>query len=266
MNVLNIDLDFFLIGRELRVEDSYSKRASHLEPWPKNKVVGFLENLLGLSLSNKVQGKCVTSHDEVYYEWKRLIEHDLLSTPFNLFHIDAHADLGLGDASWTYLTTELIQLPVERRFNPKVGGHEGISFANYLAFSLANRWISKLTFVINKNWSDDIAVYLLTPESYTYWRECKNEDKYGNHFMELEIRSLDKDGLDEVLYGNRSFYSVANSIGEPKIPFEIKNIESLSNNVSGSKWDYIYLSKSPGYTPESADYLIDVICDYMILT
>jgi hypothetical protein len=36
----------------------------------------------------------------------------LIKAPFDMDHVDAHADHGLGDSSWVYLLTEILALPV----------------------------------------------------------------------------------------------------------------------------------------------------------
>ena len=100
MNILDIDLDFFLDGRENFATDSGDVRADRLNPWEKERVINFIENELRLSTEIKVPGCGVTSHHEVYFELKKLIEGSHLTTPFDVYHIDAHADMGLGDSSW----------------------------------------------------------------------------------------------------------------------------------------------------------------------
>lgn len=39
-----------------------------------------------------------------------------MTTPLEVVHIDAHADLGLGDASYSYLMGELAYEPIEKRY------------------------------------------------------------------------------------------------------------------------------------------------------
>lgn len=41
---------------------------------------------------------------------------DKLSVPFEVIHIDSHADLGIGYPSWAFTLDSLLTLPVEERF------------------------------------------------------------------------------------------------------------------------------------------------------
>ena len=64
--------------------------------WSKDEVIDFFENRLGLSKEIKIKGKIVTHHNEALYYWRKLIQEYSLSIPFEVVHIDSHADLGLG--------------------------------------------------------------------------------------------------------------------------------------------------------------------------
>jgi hypothetical protein len=39
-----------------------------------------------------------------------MIEQKIIKVPFELVHIDAHADLGLGDYSYKYIMIELLKI------------------------------------------------------------------------------------------------------------------------------------------------------------
>ena len=54
----------------------------------------------------KIKGRIVTGHNEVLFFWQELITKESLETPFEVVHIDSHADLGLGYLSWTYILDE----------------------------------------------------------------------------------------------------------------------------------------------------------------
>lgn len=61
-------------------------------------------------------------------------------------HDDAHADLGLGDAGYVYLLTDLLFHDVEDRQNPVVGS-SGLNDGNHLAFAIACLRIGDLVYV-----------------------------------------------------------------------------------------------------------------------
>jgi len=90
----------------------------------------------------------VEHHGEVFRRWRSAIRHGFLPVPFHVTHVDAHADLGLGDAGYVSLVTELLHREVEER----AGDEEdpaGLGGGNLLAFAIACRWISELDYVHN---------------------------------------------------------------------------------------------------------------------
>ena len=63
-------------------------------------------------------------------------------------HVDAHADLGLGDAGYLCLMTELLFVPPAERVSPKTGP-EGLNDGNWLSFAIACHWVTELVYVLN---------------------------------------------------------------------------------------------------------------------
>ena len=117
MRVLDLDLDFFL-DMITYPADPGERRPSgpddrpHSEgdiPWTEKEVIRFLENRCGLSDQEPVNGRLVTHHHEAFYYWRELIQKGELTTPFEVVHVDAHADLGMGDPNWDYLVSEVLQ-------------------------------------------------------------------------------------------------------------------------------------------------------------
>lgn len=65
------------------------------------------------------------------------IEAGLLVPPLHVTHVDAHADLGMGDSGHVHLM-ELLQLPPDRRTRPRVadtGDWGDLQEGNYLLYS-----------------------------------------------------------------------------------------------------------------------------------
>lgn len=256
MNVLDIDLDFFLDGSVGHRSDDVNNRPDefNLVPWADDAVADFLRN--NLHAGEKNAGAVVQSHHEVFYEWKTLIEKDELSVPFKVVHVDAHSDLGLGSLSFTYLHSQFLSLDVNDRPNARQGD-DGVNFGSFLAFALGCRWISELDFVVNRNWHDDLPRALLSEESLqtVEQRSPLSVLPYADYNLEIELMQTPEwdytsswDTLD-----------VRKPIGEPRIPFNIITIESLGDRYSETSWDYVFLSHSPGYVPSYADHLLKVI-------
>lgn len=91
MVILDIDLDFFLNSiiyspKKPRPNNSY------IDVWKTEEVINFLEKRCKLSRNKKIKGKLLKTHDELFYCFKKMIEQKIIMVPFELVHIDAHAD------------------------------------------------------------------------------------------------------------------------------------------------------------------------------
>ncbi len=150
--ILDLDLDAFVYGSEhLRSRDAPRLDPAEHPPWELSKVVDFLESKC--LLRGPLPGFAVEHHGEPFFRWRDAIGRGLLRPLFYVTHVDTHADLGLGDCGYIYLLTELLNEPVEARRDVKVGD-DGLGDGNYLAFAVANRWISQLAYVIGGRWED----------------------------------------------------------------------------------------------------------------
>ena len=188
MNVLDIDLDFFLDRSVSHRSDDINNRPDEygLVPWTVTVVSDFLENMLNVGVKNS--GAIVQSHHEVFYKWKTLIERGDLTVPFKVVHVDAHSDLGMGSSSWTYLHSEFLSMDLRDRPNAREGD-DGINFGSFLAFALGCRWISGVDFVVNHSWHDDIPRALLSQESYDLVEEKAPLSvlPYADYNLEIEL-------------------------------------------------------------------------------
>lgn len=249
MRLLDIDLDFFIndianfrsdVGDRLDDSEYYT--------WNAERVERFLEDQCGLSKNNKIKGKIIEHHDEAFYYWRDLIGEGLLNTPFDVIHIDAHADLGLGDASWVYIMQNLLHMTLEERIHPEKFRYESnlqkFSYANYLAFAIGCRWIKTLTFVTHPNWFNDLP--------YLLFKDLNDESGFIQLRKYNKRLSLDVDSVKR----NKPLDL------EPEVPFYIVPYDKFSNveNI-----DFVCLSQSPGFTPKTADALIPIISKYIDL-
>lgn len=81
---------------------------------------------------------------------------------FAIDHIDAHADLGMGDASWKYIFQELLPFPVEERFyHIKKGGWSGLTEGNFLTYAIACRLVLSLNYIVPIKWANDVSTYIM---------------------------------------------------------------------------------------------------------
>ena len=189
-----------------------------------------------------------------------MIKTSELRTPFKVIHVDAHSDLGMGFPSWTYLHDEILSRDVAERPEANEGPY-GVNFGSWLAFAIGCQWISQLDFVINRNWHDDIPRFLLSDASYEAIsvKAPLGVLPYGNYKLAIELMHIPSliDSSENAVMRART------KRGEPTIPFNILTIENLGVRYSNTKWDYIFLSHSPGYVPISADPLLELIGGYV---
>ncbi len=254
MQILDIDLDFFQDGRFIDLADDEDERLSAEQalPWGKEKVITFLEKNCGLNKKQKIKGNFFTHHHEAFFELRELIKRCELKIPFELNHIDAHADLGMGmmDASWAYIMGELLHKPFSERSEPKQGGHDGLGFTNYLSFAIANRWIKKLNFIINEQWHDDI------PRDFLVEKDILSMMSFGSYNFTIQLKKY-----TETQINNLSFGQKCDPIGyEPKLPFNIIPYDGFKLD---DPCDFLFLSQSPGYTSKKTDAFIDIISEYI---
>lgn len=120
MRVLDLDMDYFMKSVATFIGESETDRLPEDDygdyVWTEREVRDFLENNLGLSKGNKIRGRVVAGHNESLFFWRELIEKGELTTPFDVIHVDSHADLGLGYRSWAHILDYLLKLPT-----PKAG-------------------------------------------------------------------------------------------------------------------------------------------------
>lgn len=245
MRILDFDLDFFANDiAHFRSDFGERVDSSEIQPWAEKDFREFLETRCGLSKRNKVHGRVVKHHNEAFYFWRDLIKNNQLKEPFKVIHIDAHADLGLGDASWAFIMTNLLHRKPEKRLHPERIRYESkyhkFGPGNYLAYAIACRWVSSLIFVTHPNWDNDIQPMILKDF----------DDDSG--FIQLrkypkEIDTFRLKGINPIEL-------------EPEVPFSI--IPS-SEFVNDDKEVIAVLAQSPGYTPVESDKLIPIFMEYI---
>lgn len=263
MIVLDLDMDYFMeaiahtpFSITERLEEEYYGESV----WPEMRVRSFLENNLGLSKDKRIQGRIVKGHNEALFFWEELIEKGMLSDPFEVVHVDSHADLGLGCASNDFLQSVMLTMPVETRrkvrdfeFNGKI---EQISIGDYLLWGIAYRMISKVTYCANPNGDKDDYCWDTMKNFHEEYISNKQVTNYiqltYNKDMELPYYNSEKEYKEKYLEG---------AIKDPEVEFVIiPTVEGV--NYHGD-FDYVLMAQSPNYTPASADFIIDVFREYI---
>jgi len=221
------------------VEDKRLPPADY-SSWDKQEVRTFLEENCGLSLDNRCPGRIIQHHDEAFDFWLELVKLGHIEVPFEVVHIDGHADLGNGDAGYTYLMSELLHLePADR---PLLVDRSQILEGNYLAFAIACRWISKIEYVKHPKSGNDLPSH-----------HFKDYDKQSGF---IQLKKLEKGAF----HSGFSVKDLPVLKLEPSVPFQAID---CWNFRATHKFDYMVLSKSPRYTPPESDTLVPLIGEYI---
>ena len=251
IRLLDIDLDFFLNRKAHSVTTSTARLdEQYYQPWEESKVLEFMEQRCGLTTDQPIPGRIFTHHDEVFYFLRDLQSKNDNLLEFAIDHIDAHADLGQGDASFKYISTDVLFKPASERQNiDKFNGYEGLSAGNYLAFAIACRWIASLNYINRKDWSDDVFKF--------HFRDCNPSSGL------IELKKYTDEVMKDMM-GRGPVHEVAHRFPplelEPPVPFRAIDISDFQ---SDGNYDYILLTQSPGFTPLASDSLIPLISQYM---
>lgn len=266
MRILDLDMDYFMKSVAWSISEDEPKRLSEeiygKDVWTENKVRDFLENNLGLSKTNRIRGRIVIGHNEALFYWKELIKKGDLITPFEVVHVDSHADLGIGYSSWHYILNILLSYPVEKRqfhadYTDTSGKTRKEGIGDYLLFAIAYRWISRIIYCGNPN-SDCNDYHLCTLKNFEEKYICG--DPVENIIQLLYNPNMKMPQSSDSDYNKRLY--IKESIKEPEVPFTI--IPSLDAVHFGGDFDFAVLAQSPNYTPASADFIMDIFRDYII--
>jgi len=241
MRVLSLDLDFFLHAIRLGT-DGVRPPAGDFPPWAETDVRHFCETQLGLSVARAVPGIVATGHQEAFLWWRDLVDRRALPTPFDLVHVDAHADLGIGDAGFMEIMTELLHLPPGERPHRVTQLEEG----NFLAYAIACRWISSVEYVTHPKWSGrDLHFY-----------HFRNWD---DHTRVIEMKAMVKGPFTAALDSYRDYRLTPLAL-EPAVPFRTTPGVTYRNT---EPFDLAFVCQSPGYAPVEADGLLEVLRGYV---
>ena len=236
MQVLDIDLDFFLADCCPLAEKGERPKLLGHEPWGEARVRTFLEENCGLSHERPVPGCIFTTHDEALCFWGNLMRAGELRAPFSVTHIDAHSDLAIGNPGPRFILENVLSRhPSKRADIDAYYRAVQLDEANYLLFALAFRWIDRLENVRNPKSRPDI------PEQIVI-RDEKGE------YCGIQLISQ-VSALMEKFNGK-----------EPVIPFTVYH--DYQRFHAAHTYDFVSLAQSPRYAPKEADKLIKIIAEY----
>lgn len=269
MRVLDLDMDYFMKEPIYDIAEDTNERLAEEDyagdVWNENAVRKFLEQNLGLSRNCKRPGRIITGHNEAIGFWNELMKSGDLTCPFEVVHVDSHADLGLGlNTSDEHIAKNMLAYSVkERPYHTKYislsGKQRSIGIGDYLLFAVAFRWISKIVYCGNPGNPAK------KPDDYPH-NIMKNfeSEPVGSEPVMNTIQLLYNPTDDIPCYDDRDRIKkyIANSKKEPEIPLLIiPTIEDVK--YKGDDFDFVLMAQSPNYTPASADYIIDIFKEYI---
>ncbi|MBK5219775.1 MAG: UPF0489 family protein [Thermoleophilia bacterium] len=240
MRILDIDLDFFVEGvAHWRTSDSGRLDGEEYSPWLAADALSFLEQRC--LLNGPLPGLALEHHRELFFRWRDGVEREALATPFHVTHVDAHADLGLGEISYQYLMTSLLFEAPEDRVRPKEG-QAGLDDGSFLAFSIACRWISDLVYVFNEGGGQDV---------FGFFRE--GFDPTANF---IQLAAMTRAEMEMVAGLRGRPRETRPQRLEPRVPFAEVPWRDFQ---ADAPFDLIFLTRSPAFTPPQSDVLFDEI-------
>lgn len=235
--VLDIDLDFFLdSAANFRPFDADRLDPDDYAPWGTDRALTFLRERC--QLGGKLPGFVVENHGDLFAIWREAIDSGLIGPRLSITHVDAHADLGLGETDHRYLLTDLLHRAPERRLHPRVDRY-CLTDGTFLAFSVACRWVTEITHVFNVGDGSDVHPFLM-----------EGFDPLAGH---VHLAALTEEEFAEVL---TIVSRPAVTSSEPRVPYRRV---SAAEFKADERFDIVCLTRSPAYTPPTADPLLEQI-------
>lgn len=246
MAVIDIDLDLFVDPRPEHRSESGRLESEEYTPWSLGRLAAYLSKHCGLSPKRPLPGAMVEHHHEVFYKWRELIRRGELQTPFDVFHLDSHADLGMGwmDASVAHIQFEFLHLPLEQRLEPPTSGSGSLGPGNYLLYAIANRWIRSLSYIHHADLQGDNMGLHDIPNALFENCDPESANLVLKRYPVALRRSIDrvKESQAEAM--------------EPPVPIRLIEADSDWSCLNAS---HVFVCRSPDYTPVESNILLPTL-------
>jgi hypothetical protein len=244
--ILDLDLDIFVtpinqIHSDRRLSDD------EYNVLPLDQVHHFLTKCCGLIEQAPTPGKVFEEHDELFGHLKCLIDSGALRPPFELVHVDAHADMGAGQwKPYEYLFTDLMHRQAKDRAEP-VKGSGGLNRGTVVLFIVACEWLNKIHYVHHADDGKDFCEAFLEYDVQLDKLFFQIPRCSQNQFQQW------KPPFNSILDVRETW-----ELG-PRIPFLISPLRDFCE----PGFDFVFLTRSPGFTPRKADVVFDEIRKYI---
>lgn len=233
--VLDIDLDFFVSPIQHWKQSHDRVPDAEATPESVEEVLHYLNANCGLPTESKTPGAWFEHHDELF---DFAVKH--VAEPMHLVHLDAHADIGGGlTRCWEYVFTQYTHLSLPFRRHPKRGARH-LNCGNFIVFLAACGLLERVTFVAHPAWQDDYnGLYM---KDFDLGSEA------------LQLKRFEKSVIDESKLLT-PLYDLPHEV-EAAVPFVRVNRDDYH---AEHKPDLLFVTRSPGYTPASADPLFEAL-------
>ncbi len=242
VRILDLDLDIFITPIN-HIHSPGRLSNDDYEVLSIEDVNRFLTEHCGLTEGAPKPGMTIDEHDELFDVIKELVVKGRVSAPFELVHVDAHADLGAGQwKPYEYLLTDLMHRDVEDRLDP-MRGCKGLNRGTVVLFLAACGWLDKFHYVYHPDDGEDFSELFLDYDLDT-----------EQLFLQIPRRSKESIQRSKPPLGSVRSLLDRCELG-PRIPFCLTELKDFSE----PGFDFVFLTRSPGFTPPKADVLFEKI-------
>lgn len=232
IRVLDIDIDLFVDPLPDGCRTKTGERATDVSSWSVSRVRTYLSKALNLTRAQKLPGAAFETHEQLM---PRLAEIAGQGEEMHLFHLDSHADLGIGQDCYRFYSDFLAYPLAQRRkawrqFAPREG--------DFLLYALACGYVDELDYV-------------------THPDRQPNDIPIGMDRWEVPER---KGWIDlKRFYGTESDYGAraGRETLEKSIPLSMHKRDDFQ--YCGDPFSYLFVTRSPRYTPPESDAVFAMI-------
>src|SRR5699024_3530114 len=144
-----------------------------------------------------------------------------------------------------YMMKELINYSIDKRRS--VLDDNKVLLGNYLSYAMTCGWINQIDFILHDLWENDL-----------FRLHLKNFDINEKAFAFKGVnKTIDLSLMKHNIFNG----NIIPSAIDPEIPFTLIPWQEFESKEG---FDYLVFCQSPGYTPASADYMLNVVRDYLI--
>ena len=220
--------------------------ADEYPAWSLDETLDFLQTRCGLT--GRLPGFVVEDHGELFYRWRDAIDAGVLRAPFHVTHVDAHADLGLGDYGYVHLMSDLLFREPQDRRDPgdALNGQQLPRVRNRLPLAVRAR-------------------LRLQPRQSRGPQRPRRSDVVPDGGLQRRRRPHPARRADQAADRRRAVVVRGPAADaarlEPRVPFRHMGWPQFT---APAPFDLICLARSPEYTPETCDELFDAIRERFI--